>query len=166
MYSLIHLTTIALTHNSSTSRLPLRRVLLLTALATTLACFALSPTARGADGGLPNENTAEGDGALQSLASNGVRNTAIGFDALFSNTGGGANTAIGASALANNTANDNTACGSFALANNTADGHLALFSNTTGNDNTANGVAALQSNTTGINNTATGFQALFSNTTG
>src|SRR5229473_5384391 len=106
---------------------------------------ALSPAARAADGGLPNENTAEGDGALQSLASNGVRNTAIGFDALFSNTGGGANTAIGASALASNTANDNTACGSFALANNTI-----------GGGNTAIGIDALMLNIDGLGNTANG----------
>jgi len=99
-----------------------------------LACFALSltPNAFGVspapDGGYPNQNTAEGTNALFSLTTNGVRNTAIGFDALFSNTGGGANTAIGASALARNTGNNNTACDSYALANNT-----------TGGDNNATG---------------------------
>jgi hypothetical protein len=158
-----------------------------------LGCFAVSPTAQAVvpapDGGYPGENTAEGDSALFSLTANGVRNTAIGFNALFSNTGGGANTAIGASALASNTANDNTACGSYALANNTtgsgntafgidalmlningnsnhASGHDVLFNNTGGNANTANGANVLFSNTTGNNNTADGLQALFSNTTG
>ena len=140
------------------------------------------------DGGYPNENTAEGENALFSLAANGVRNTAIGFNALFSNTGGGANTAVGASALANNTANDNTACGSFALANNTtgsgntafgidalmlnvngnsnhASGHDALFHNTSGSNNAASGANALFSNTAGGSNTADGSGALFNNTT-
>jgi hypothetical protein len=158
-----------------------------------LACFAVSPTAQAVvpapDGCYPGENTVEGDSALFSLTANGVRNTAIGFNALFSNTGGGANTAIGASALASNTANDNTACGSYALANNTtgsgntafgidalmlningnsnhASGHDALFNNTGGNANTASGANALFSNTTGNNNTAEGVQVLFSNTTG
>ncbi len=32
-----------------------------------LACFALSPAALATDGGLPNQNTAEGTGALSSL---------------------------------------------------------------------------------------------------
>jgi hypothetical protein len=160
-----------------------------------LACFALSPTPNAfgvspaPDGGYPNQNTAEGTNALFSLTTNGVRNTAIGFDALFSNTGGGANTAIGASALARNTGNNNTACGSYALANNTtggdnnatgtdalmlningsdniASGVDALFNNTSGSDNIANGDRALFSNTTGNFNTATGWRALFHNTTG
>ena len=52
-----------------------------------LGLFALSPTARAVDpppdGGYPNENTAEGDGALQSLTT-GPGNTAIGFEAPFS----------------------------------------------------------------------------------
>jgi hypothetical protein len=36
-------------------------------------------------------------------------------------------------------------------------GHLALLSNTTGNDNTANGSGALYSNTTGTDNIANGY---------
>src|SRR5438477_10321275 len=79
-----------------------------------LACFALSPTARAQlpsptpDGGYPGNNTAEGDGALSSVqinatAGNGIDNTAIGFDALFSNTTGSGNTAIGFEALFFNT---------------------------------------------------------------
>src|SRR6266568_5980604 len=54
-------------------------------------CFALAPTARAVlpapDGGYPNNNTAEGDGALFSLTT-GFNNTANGFQALYSNTGG------------------------------------------------------------------------------
>src|SRR6266496_1397597 len=66
---------------------PLRRGVLLIAL--TLACFALSPTARAVlpapDGGYPGSNTAEGTNALFSLTF-GSSNTAIGFDALYHNT--------------------------------------------------------------------------------
>jgi Chaperone of endosialidase len=174
-------------------RSPLQRGFLLILLALTWS--ALSPAVRAQlpspapDGGYSGENTAEGDSALFNLAPNGVRNTAIGFNALFSNTGGGANTAIGAAALASNTANDNTACGSYALANNTtgsgntatgidalmfniggngntANGRDALFNNTSGSGNTANGNDALFNNTTGTNNTANGLNALVSNTTG
>jgi hypothetical protein len=69
-----------------------------------LACFGLSPTAQALlpppppDGGYPNLNTVEGDGALFNLTT-GVGNTATGFEALFSNTTGGGNTATGGSAL-------------------------------------------------------------------
>ena len=69
----------------SISRSPLRLGLLLIPLV--LVCFAFSPTARAVspppDGGYPNGNTAEGDGALQSLTT-GPGNTAIGSEALFS----------------------------------------------------------------------------------
>ena len=54
-----------------------------------LACFALLPAARAVapalDGGYPNQNTAEGEDTLFSLTT-GADNTAIGFDALDSNT--------------------------------------------------------------------------------
>ena len=88
-----------------------------------LVCFALSPSVQGQlspppDGGYPNNNTAEGEDALYSLdISQGLDNTAIGFEALFSNTTGIANT---------------------------ANGSQALFSNIDGNYNTANGYVALQ----------------------
>jgi len=55
------------------------------------------------------------------------------LQALFSNTGGGANTATGANALYYNRTG----------ADNTGNGALALFSNTTGAFNTASGVQAL-----------------------
>ena len=110
----------------SISRSPLRRgfPVVLLALAFT---FALSPMARAVDpppdGGYPGLNTAEGDGALQNVTPNGgdgVANTAIGFDALFSNTTGGYNTANGAYALGSNTDGIyNTASGFRALQNNT-----------------------------------------------
>jgi trimeric autotransporter adhesin len=172
----------------SIGRSPLRRGLLLIAL----ACFGLSPAVRAVspppDGGYPGSNTAEGDSALFSLTS-GSSNTANGFQALFSNTIGNNNMANGYNALfsnttgVNNTANGFDSLNSNTIGNfNTATGGGALFSNTTGNFNTANGVNALQNNnadnntanganalfanTSGIANTATGDDALFSNTTG
>lgn len=95
-------------------------------------------------------------------------NTAVGFDALYSNQptsvdNGVANTAIGAFALrANTTGNWNTATGLNALLNNnsgygnTANGQRALLNNTTGHSNTATGLGALNNNTTGYANTAIG----------
>jgi len=154
----------------SIGRLPLRLGFLLIPLV--LAWFAFSPSARAADGGRPNHNTAEGEGALFSLTT-GANNTAVGFDALFSNTTGFSNTGNGESALASNTTGvANTATGESALASNTtgggnvADGVGALTSNTTGGGNVAAGDNALFSNTTGQNNVASGSSALFSNTTG
>jgi len=101
----------------------------------------------------------------------GGENTAIGAQALFSNTTGGANTASGVSALQyNSTGNYNTASGGYALFNNTTGGYntasgvSALQFNTTGNYNTASGDSALAYNTTGGENTASGYAALASNT--
>jgi Chaperone of endosialidase len=124
------------------------------------------------DGGYPGFNTAEGDGALQSLTS-GTSNTALGFDALFSDTLGSNNTATGIGALGSNTTgSDNTANGFGALLlnttgpNNTAVGFEVLFANTTGFENAGIGSRALFANTTGFHNTAGGFLALARNTTG
>jgi len=139
-------------------------------------CAALLPEAGAVtpapDGGYPGFNTAEGDGALQSLTS-GASNTAVGFDALFSNTAGSNNTATGIGALGSNTSgSDNTANGFGALllntigTNNTAFGFQALFVNSTGFENAATGSRALFANTTGFHNTADGFFALSRNTTG
>jgi trimeric autotransporter adhesin len=140
----------------------------------TLGCFGLSPSARAVcqEGCLTSNNTALGEDALISNTT-GFDNTAIGFDALFSNTTGSANTATGWTALQNNTAGfNNTANGSNSLArnttgiNNTATGEGALFLNTTGSQNTADGVFALGNNIDASQNTATGFSALTFNTTG
>jgi hypothetical protein len=165
---------------------PLRRALLLVALAS----LALSPIARAVtpapDGGYPNENTAEGDDALFSLTTGvnntaigfnalysnttGIGNTAIGFDALYSNTTGSANTAIGGGLFSNTTGSENTAIGGGLYINtiggfNTAIGNDALFYNT-GSNNTAIGFHALIDQTTGSNNIALGFNAGFYLTTG
>jgi hypothetical protein len=180
------MTTLSLTNSipSTTAR----RGFLLIPLVIALACLALSPTARAADGGLPNENTAEGDGALFSLTT-GFGNTGLGFDALFTNMTGNENTAVGDSALSEveggfgNTAvgfgacedqadgDSNTAVGNDALqknkhgAFNTALGDDALQDNMA-SDNTATGASALQKTTTGSGNTATGEDAMEENTTG
>src|SRR5437870_4257175 len=97
---------------NSLNRLPLRRGFGVVVLTLALACFALTPTAYTVDpppdGGYPGQNTAEGDGALQNVTPNtdpqrGLQNTAIGFQALFSNTTGNSNTANGWNALFHNT---------------------------------------------------------------
>ncbi len=105
-------------------------------------------------------------------ASDGIQNlnTAVGKNALYSNTTGYRNTANGYRALYSNTSNNNTASGYEALysnttgSNNTANGYEALYSNTIGYRNTASGFRALYSNTTATNNTANGYEALYSNT--
>jgi hypothetical protein len=116
-----------------------------------------------------NANTAVGSEALVSNTT-GISNTANGSDALQSNTTGSLNTATGSGALqSNTTGNLNTATGVQALQvnttgnGNTATGYQALYSNTTGLVNTANGYSALSGNTTGSDNTAVGYYALLSN---
>ncbi len=112
-------------------------------------------------------------GYMALYSNSGKQNTAIGNNALYSNITGGDNSAIGANALYKNTYGyNNTANGTNALANNTtgnynsANGNNALIFNTTGNYNTANGFKSLRSNTTGNFNTAIGISALFNNITG
>jgi len=99
-----------------------------------------------------------------------VANTALGYQALNTNTGL-RNTATGYQALSSaNTGNANTANGYFALlantsgANNTAVGSLALTTNTIGGNNTAIGQGAMRNNSTGNGNTAIGWSALITNT--
>ena len=122
------------------------------------------------NGQLPILDTGIGAGALPSDA--GGQNTAIGYQALASNSTGRDNTATGLSALSNNTTgNYNTATGWNALSANdsgsfnTAIGELSLFLNITGSNNTAIGTMSLFNNLSS-NNTAVGFKALTSNTDG
>ncbi|MES2778221.1 MAG: tail fiber domain-containing protein [Bacteroidota bacterium] len=116
-------------------------------------------------------NTAVGNEALYSNTT-GERNTALGLWALYSNATGNYNTGVGKSALhLNLDGSGNTAQGYEALYYNTASfntavGYHALLQNTSGPLNTANGYAALARNTTGSSNTAQGTQALFYNTSG
>jgi hypothetical protein len=128
--------------------------------------FAGNTTMTGGD------NTAIGLDALHSNTQ-GYGNMASGAYALYSNTTGIGDTASGAFALyANTTGTGNTATGSDALREdttgyeNTASGLNALYGTTTGNDNTASGAYALLDNNTGSDNTAGGAYALFDNTTG
>lgn len=109
----------------------------------------------GRGGGNVSSNTAVGANALLSNTT-GFNNTANGQNALSSNTTGFSNTANGRNALSSNTTGDS----------NTASGVNSLFTNTTGVNNTASGVNSLLSNTTGVNNTASGVTSLFANTTG
>ena len=116
-------------------------------------------------------NSALGLGAL--LQNEGIENTAVGRNALRTNTAGGANTAVGVSSLQNNAdGSSNTASGAFALfdnttgSNNTAVGRSALQANTSGASNTAVGRGALSSNQTGVSNTASGTNALRLNVDG
>ena len=91
MFDPIHYKSGTLPLPNSISRAPLRLGFIILPLAVAIACVAFSPTARAQlpppppDGGYPNRNTAEGTGALLSLTT-GFQNTAIGFNALISNT--------------------------------------------------------------------------------
>ena len=91
----------------------------------------------------------------------GIRNTAIGYRALYFNIDGGQNTANGYQALYRNTIADR----------NSAHGFQALRNNTEGTGNSASGYRALYNNTTGNYNSGFGYSAnsvgtIFSNSTG
>src|ERR1700691_132413 len=132
---------------------PLYQSLLLSIGVLALAGSAFAQVPSTNDTSDENRNTGMGTFALggpNATALSGIFNTASGFAALLSNTGGGNNTASGSEALRFNTTGDN----------NTASGYRALEDNTTGDNNTASGSAALEANTTGNNNTASGFQSL------
>ena len=110
---------------------------------------------------------------LSAHAAQAQGNTAVGTNALSSNTTGFFNTAVGFNACRSNTTGFlNTCLGTFSLdANttgslNTAVGTGSLPSNTTGDTNTAVGVEALNSNTTASANTAVGYEALAFTSTG
>ena len=85
---------------------------------------------------------------------------------VFANSGGTNNTAIGVQALLSNSGNNNVALGYNALEfnttghNNTASGYNALNANVDGNDNVAQGVGALQNVASGFYSTAVGGFAL------
>jgi hypothetical protein len=117
-------------------------------------------------------NTVIGNSALSKNTSSGIYNTAIGYQALFTNSSGMSNTAIGAfSSLLNTTGSDNTALGSNSLyrntsgASNTAIGSNALNNLTTGNYNVGIGHYANYYNSTGSNNIAIGYQTIYSSST-
>jgi hypothetical protein len=106
-------------------------------------------------------------------AGNDLTNTAIGRDALITNTIGVSNIALGTSALrSNSTASYNVGIGFETLknttsgGNNTAVGRGAMLNNTTGDVNTAVGEFALVSNTTGRYNTSIGHESQYQNSEG
>ena len=120
-----------------------------------------------------NTNTIFGKGAYQGVVSGGhINNTAIGVNALKTNTSGQSNTAIGSGALETNTIGfQNTAVGNFALntavgSNNTAVGRGALQNTSIGENNTAIGGNCLSGNSTGGENTAIGVSASSGNFSG
>jgi len=98
------------------------------------------------------------------LGSLSGENTAVGTNALFTNTTGDFNTAVGYNALIYNNSNGNTAVGSDALANsasgigNTAVGSSALQYNQN-SYNTGLGIGALSGNVTGSKNIAIGYNS-------
>ena len=117
-------------------------------------------------------NTAVGYEALKSN-STGSRNTAVGTYSLYSNTTGHRNASFGFSSLESNTEGfQNSGFGSYTLQDNTtgnynnAIGSNALQHNTEGDNNNAVGQGALSANITGSLNTAVGSSALSSNTAG
>jgi hypothetical protein len=148
-------------------------------ITVSLLCFGFSPAAKALlpapspDGSYPGANTAEGINALHDVnTAVGINNTAVGANALASDTTGYSNVAIGEAALANNTTgNFNMAIGTEALTNSTANYNVAIgfrvgFMNTTGMRLTGIGAGALRNNTGGDDNTAVGADALRENTTG
>jgi len=101
-----------------------------------------------------SENAAIGLNAPTS--NDGDFNTAVGFDALASNTTGPSNTATGNVALYSNQTGKN----------NTATGDSALYFNQTGNRNVATGLDALDNNISGGHNVGVGNSTLDGSTTG
>jgi hypothetical protein len=182
MYSLNQLKTLVSCGRDPARSLPFRRGFLLIPLM--LVCLALSQVQAAVDtpdpGPLPPGNTADGQGALQSLTT-GRFNSAFGFFSLLVNTDASFNTGLGAGALLLNNASLNTGVGSVALLsnsggiNNTAVGAAALLSTTgdvsdpgnpLGSFNNAVGANSLLLNSTGSSNNALGESALFNNDTG
>jgi hypothetical protein len=101
-----------------------------------------------------SQNTAVGTSALGNPS--GANNTAIGTEALYSDSSGTGNAAMGYLTLYGNTT------GSY----NSATGYVALYGNTTGSYNTAMGYEALKTNSVGAYTTAVGAFALQASTTG
>jgi hypothetical protein len=133
---------------------------------------AATPTALGTVYGSMTTNgaspslTALGYGAAPSVTGSGVLCTAVGVEALNSNTSGGYNNAFGYQALKSGTTHEaNCAFGWSSLKVNTANGgsafgHGTLQANTSGAKNSAFGNNALATNSTGANNVAIGADAL------
>ena len=134
--------------------------------------LGLGTNALANDDGTANLSTAVGTNAMTTNTT-GYNNAAIGSFAMQANTTGNRNVAVGAYSLYSNTTSDsNTASGNRSMfdnttgSNNAAYGTNSLENNTTGGTNTASGYASLRANTTGSQNTAFGYNTLKLNTTG
>ena len=138
---------------------------------------AINTTYLGSNSGLyqtGNGNVGVGTNSLTGVsgASIAVQNTAVGKDAMYSNTTGNASIGIGWSSLfTNSTGSNNVAIGAAALfyntvSNNTAVGYQAGYNNTTGTENVFIGQAAGYSVTTSSGQTFVGRYAGFNTTTG
>ncbi len=117
-------------------------------------------------------NVAVGASALPAVTT-GLRNTALGINALSATTGGVDNAAVGYAALdANVNGSFNVALGSNSLgalvagSQNTAVGYHALLSANNISANVAIGAGALQQTTLGADNVAVGAAAMLNNQTG
>jgi hypothetical protein len=117
-------------------------------------------------------NTAIGNNALVSNTT-GCNNVAIGVCSSYSQTTGARNVSIGENAHKGATTGSyNVTIGSqagfYALSgdHNMAMGQYALYDNWGGDYNTAIGTASMQCNTTGSNNAALGYRSMMNNTTG
>jgi hypothetical protein len=132
---------------------------------TTTADATINGVTVGKGGGNVSNNTAVGYQAL--LTDTNGLNTAVGYQAAKTVNSGGTVTAVGYQAGTSVTTGDLTAVGYQAgkactTPNfNVAVGNNSLPANITGAYNTAIGAQSLYSNTTGSNNTAVGYQALY-----
>jgi hypothetical protein len=127
----------------------------------------------GRGGGNRADNMAVGFEAIFGNAAAAPKNTAIGYQALKSLSGGSENVGVGFQSLTTNTSGSfNSALGAFALqsningSHNVALGNSSLKTNTSGVYNTSVGHSAGFSNTAGSNNTSLGYQSLYQVTSG
>ena len=107
----------------------------------------------GKGGGAVTQNTVVGASAGSANTTGKI--TAVGYLAARFNTTGSGNTALGGNDAAQDGALYYNTTGNY----NIAVGTGSVASNTTGSSNTGIGYSALQNNTTGGNNTAVGYQA-------
>jgi hypothetical protein len=134
--------------------------------------IAIGSSALGGSSNTGTNNIAIGNNALGQSSVSGMQNIGIGVKALYNNTSGNFNTAIGEESMSigTNTSNENSAFGFYSLygntgANNSGFGSRSL-QNTTGNWNSGLGSYALLSNTSGGYNLAAGGASLRNLTTG
>ena len=107
-------------------------------------------------------NSGPGYYATNGFVNNGINNIAFGNQALFGNTTGTDNTAIGSYSVGAGDAPGIYSTGS----GNTVVGEANLYTNTTGSNNSSLGLYAIFTNTTGSDNTAMGNQVMATNAGG